>query len=308
MATQEAGTIGTKSKIPERFHDYHPMPVGSTVTARQALHTGGSFDIHGNYQPIRTFASSQDRLEVVDHRGGEGTGQPSEVKVRNSRGEETWIPRFQLRGKTTGRGHKLPAPTGLEEPYHRESAGGTCQQGQRADLTGCTPAQKSLAEDLLSDAADRLQAMINPSKTDALGEPGGEKEIGPNPVYELHYHKRLAMDRLAKHLGTIAAEGDTKALLERVVKMLHAFVKCRECGLHEEDLDAAETKDLLQAVKDLRGFGKQTGDPKNQEDREHQESAPIQLKSLDAMIADSKRQEVEIDKLQKTLAYVSKVL
>lgn len=151
-APGEEDSIDTKAQhggrgagmVPDRFHDFHPMPVGSPVTARQALHVGGTFDAQGRYTPIRQFAASQDRLEVVGHRGGEGTGRPSEVLVRNKQGEEAWMPRHRLRGKTTGRGHKLPQPTGQEEPYHRQHAAGTCQQGQTAAQTGCTPAGKSM--------------------------------------------------------------------------------------------------------------------------------------------------------------------
>lgn len=113
-----AKPVGVRSHFDSMLH---PMPVGSRVKARKVLHTGGTTDIQGNYTPIKQFAAGQDELEVMDHRGGEYSFGPAQVLVKHPvSGETLWVSRADLRGKTTGKGHKLPKVTGAEEPYNRE--------------------------------------------------------------------------------------------------------------------------------------------------------------------------------------------
>jgi hypothetical protein len=143
----------------DRFRDQHPMPVGSQVTAREAIN---HYDANTGKWTFE--AAAGDKFEVLGHTA---TG----VKVRNKAGQEAEIPRHKLRGKTTGRGHKVPGPEGMEklraeeqerrareeapqEEEHEEHgghlttehpkkpgwhSGGSCRQGQRADLTHCQP-------------------------------------------------------------------------------------------------------------------------------------------------------------------------
>ena len=145
--------------VGDTFQTHHPMPKGSTVIAREGIATG--------YVPGQGFGfevAAGDRLEVLDHRGGDG--KPQEVRVRNKAGQEAWLLRSKLRGKTTGRGHKTPESTGREAPGYSEKpheeaeremqghlshehpkrsewhrGGGTCKPGQTAAQTHCTPAR-----------------------------------------------------------------------------------------------------------------------------------------------------------------------
>lgn len=118
--TPGALTIGRSepvqgARIRDRFDSAKdPMNVGSKVKARKVLHIGGGSDRHGNYVPIREFASSQDDLEVIGHRTG--VNPWAEVQVRNSRGETAWVRRDDLRGKTKG-GKRQVTPAAMA-PEH----------------------------------------------------------------------------------------------------------------------------------------------------------------------------------------------
>lgn len=82
-------------------HRTHAMPIGSKVTARRYLRRAVQLP-DKSYPDSEHFAKSQERLTVLEHRGGEGTKTTHQVKVRNGRGEEAWIDAMDLRGKTRG--------------------------------------------------------------------------------------------------------------------------------------------------------------------------------------------------------------
>jgi hypothetical protein len=248
----EAGTKAVMSKVPDRFHDYHPMPVGSTVTSRKPIN---HYDAGTGKWTFEVPAG--ERMEVIGH--DQATGG---VRVRTRTGQEATLGRHEVRGRTTGRGHKIPNPSGQEEPYQRESQAltGSCQRGQTQAQTGCQPSgDKSLwLNKLLKRMKDAEEYLLDVSgekhPTDPSMDPADPAQVNRG-AQSFDFEKQAPAYALGRTIDELAADlpedHPAKYVLASTSRLLNGLATTRVKMLGNLPLDSEERQACADAAKAL---------------------------------------------------------